>query len=125
MVEGQVCKPNISPRGRRMRRRVGLAGVLLGVGFIGWAMATHAEWYIRLAAFLPAAAAATGYLQANRNTCIARAAEGTFEHDDMSKTKAPDDEVAASRKVAAGIKRDTLIICVAAAAFGAATALIR
>jgi hypothetical protein len=75
--------------------------------------------------FLPGATAAVGLLQARRNTCIKRAAEGTFEHDDFSTTQAPDDEVAASRVVAAGIRRDTVLAGLVAAAIGVASAVIR
>ena len=59
-----------------------------------------------------------------RNTCIARAAEGTFEHDDFSRTKAPDDDVAASRRVSATIRRDSALIGVAAGVVAALSALI-
>ncbi len=40
-------------------------------------------------------------------------------------TKAPDDEVAASRKVAGGIRRDMILVGLAGAAIGVATAAIR
>ena len=81
-------------------------------------------FYFRATVFVPAAMAATGLLQAKRNTCIARAAEATFENEDFSTVKAPDDEVAASRKVAAGIKRDALLIGLASAVLAAASAFV-
>jgi hypothetical protein len=56
---------------------------------------------------------------------VARAAEGTFEHDDLSRSQAPDVEVAASRKMAGRIRRQTLMIGVLAAAAGAASSWIR
>jgi hypothetical protein len=84
----------------------------------------HWAFYVRAVVFLPAAMAAVGFLQATRHTCIARAAEGTFENDDFSTTKAADDEVAASRKVAASIKRDALLIGVACAALAAGSAFV-
>jgi hypothetical protein len=120
-----ACKANISSAGRRIRMRfgtlwLGISGVLL-LGLI----ALKAPWYCRLLLFLPAALSAVGFLQAGRNTCIRRAAEGTFEHEDLSMTKAPDDEVAVSRKVAGGIRRDMILIGLAAAAIGVATASIR
>jgi hypothetical protein len=119
------CKANISPAGRRRRVRVGTVGLVLSVGLLIVLAAARAAWYWRLVLFLPAALAAVGLLQARRNTCIKRADEGTFEHDDFSTTNAPDDEVAASRAAAAGIRRDTVLAGLVAAAIGVASAAIR
>jgi hypothetical protein len=88
-------------------------------------VALRAPWYGRLSLFFPASMSAVGFLQVRRNTCIARAAEGTFEHDDFSTTKAPDDNVAASRAVATGIRRDMILIGIVGAAIGVASAAIR
>jgi hypothetical protein len=66
--------------------------------------------------------ATVGFLQARRQTCVARAAEGTFEHDDFSKTKAPDEDVRRSRAVAATVNRDALLIGLAAAVLAALSA---
>ena len=123
-MEGAVCKPNISAAGRKRRKLVGWVAAALGVGLVALAIALHWHWWLRATAFFPAALAATGFLQASRNTCVAHAAKGTFEHEDFSTTKAPDDEVAASRKVARGIQRDALLIGLASAAFGALTSLL-
>ena len=79
-------------------------------------------WYGGLAMFIPAALSAVGFLQARRNTCVMRAKEGTFEHDDFSTIKAPDDEVAQSRLVAAKINRDVILIGMAGAALGVVVA---
>ncbi len=103
---------------------VGYVATAVGVALGAAGVALHWPWYARAAVFFPAALAAVGFLQATRNTCIARANEGTFEHDDFSTTKAPDDEVAASRKVAATIKRDALVIGIVAAAAFAASAFV-
>jgi hypothetical protein len=119
------CKANISPAGRLRRVRVGTVGLGLFVVLLVILVATRAAWYWRLLLFLPGAVAAVGHLQARRNTCIKRADEGTFEHDDFSTTKAPDDQVAASRVVAAGIRRDTLLAGLVAAAIGVASAALR
>ena len=81
-------------------------------------------WYLRALVGLPAALAAVAFLQVRRNTCVARAAEGTFERDDFSKTAAPADEVAASRRVAAGILRDAALIGLVGAALAAASVLV-
>jgi hypothetical protein len=87
-------------------------------------MLFHAPWYFRLALFVPAAIAAMGLLQATRHTCVARVAQGTIEHDDFSTSKAPADQLAASRKVAVTIHRDTVLIALGAALVGAASALV-
>src|SRR4029079_13849023 len=79
----------------------------------------------RAAVFFPAAASAISFLQASRNTCVMRAQEGTIEHDDFSTEPAPAPELAASRRVAKGIYRDSILIGIAAGALAAATALVR
>jgi len=123
-MEGAVCKPNISAAGRKRRVMFGWIAAAAAVGLAGLAIALHWHWYLRATLFFPAAMAAVGFLQARRNTCVARAMEGTFENDDFTTTKAPDDEVAASRAVAKTIKRDALLIGLASAAFGALTSLL-
>lgn len=124
MSEGAVCKPNISARGRRLRRRIGYVAIGLALGVAALTIGLHAPWFLRALVFIPAAGAAVTLLQVRRNTCVARAKEGTFEHDDMSKTAAAEDEVAASRRVAATIQRDGLLIGAASAAVAAATVFL-
>jgi hypothetical protein len=80
--------------------------------------------YVGLLMFIPASISAIGFLQARRHTCVMRAKEGTFEHEDFSTTKASDEEVAASRAVAATVNRDTVLIGVGAAAVGVIVSLI-
>jgi hypothetical protein len=121
-MANEVCKPNISAAGRRRRIAFGWITSVLGIGLATLALALHWHWYLRATLFFPAALAATGFLQAKRNTCVARAREGTFENDDFSTTKAADDDVAASRKVATSIQRDALLIGLATAAVAAASA---
>ncbi len=116
-----ACEPNISDAGVVRRLRLGWIGVALTLAFIVGAVATDLAWYWRLLAFVPAVVSASGFLQALRRTCIARAKEGTFEHDDFSKTAAVDEQVIASRKVAAGIRRDVTIIGIGCALLAAAT----
>ncbi|HEX4461768.1 MAG TPA: hypothetical protein VIA18_27500 [Polyangia bacterium] len=122
--EGAACRPNISPAGMRRRVRVGWASVVVGAIVFAGLVALHTKWYVRLAMFLPASLAAIGFLQASRKTCVARAGEGTFEHDDFSKTPAPDDDVRRSRAMAATINRDSLLIGVAAAVLAALSAAL-
>jgi hypothetical protein len=119
------CKANISPAGRRQRIRFGRMSLVVSIALLVGLVALRAPWYWRLLLFIPASMMAVGFLQARRNTCIRRAAEGTLEHDDFSMTKAPDDEVAASRAVAGGIRRDMLLVGLLGAAIGVATAAIR
>lgn len=124
-VEPAPCTPNISSAGIRRRRRFGFQWAGLSIAAAGASVLFRAPWIVRAAVFLPAAAAATGFLQASRNTCVLRAREGTLEHDDFSTTPAPASEVAASRQVARGITRDAILIGVGAGALAAATALLR
>lgn len=91
--------------------------------FVAFA-AFHAHWYWRFLLVAPAASAATGFLQMFRNTCILRAKEGTFEHDDGTMTPAPADDVAASRAVAKTISRDATLIGLAIAAVGVLLAVL-
>jgi hypothetical protein len=125
VAPGASCKPNISPRGRRRRRRFGFEMTGVTLVMVGVSAALDLGWYWRALAGVPASLAAVGFLQARHNTCIARAAEGTFENDDYSKVPAPRDEVAASRDVARTIRRDAGAVGLVAAAIAAATALIR
>jgi hypothetical protein len=118
------CRPNISPAGRRRRQRVGYAALGVSIVMVAALAAAHAAWYWRALLFVPSSLSAIAFLQARRNTCIARASEGTFEHDDFSKTKAADDDAAASRHVASGIRRDATLIGLVCGALFAATALV-
>jgi hypothetical protein len=124
-ADSNDCTPNIAPAGIRRRRRFGFQFAGISIAALGAGMIFRAPWIARAAVFLPAAAAATGFLQANRNTCVLRAREGTVEHDDFSTTPAPSSAVAVSRKVARGITRDAILIGVGAGALAAATALLR
>jgi len=123
-IAGAACRPNISGSGRRRRLRVGYVAV--GITAVLWAAlwVSHAHWYWRVLIGLPAALAAISLLQVRRNTCVARAAEGTFEHEDFSRTKMADADVAASRRVASGITRDAALIGVACAVLAALTAWV-
>lgn len=124
MSEALVCRPNISAAGRRLRNRFGVVATVVAVALFGAFIAAHVGWAWRGLVFLPSAMAAVGFLQARRHTCLKHAAAGSFEHDDLSATPAPEDEVAASRKVAAGIKRDALLIGLAGATLSVASAFV-
>jgi hypothetical protein len=123
-MTAQVCKPNISASGRRRRRLVGYVASAIGLLLFAGLALTHTAWWWRTVVFLPTSMAAVGFLQASRGTCVAHAAKGTFEHEDFSTTKAPDDEVAASRKVAASIRRDAVLVGLGCAAVAVAMAFV-
>jgi hypothetical protein len=124
MAEGVPCKPNISAAGRRRRIRFGNQSLVVSVALLVVLVVMRVRWYWGLTMFVPAALSAVGFLQASRHTCVMRAKEGTFEHEDFSTTKAAVEEVVASRAVAATINRDTILIGLAGAAIGVlATAL--
>jgi hypothetical protein len=112
MRDGSLCPPNISEAGVRRRMRFGAISTVLTVVLAGCVILTRARWFWSAAVFVPAYVAAIGFLQAGRRTCVARAAEGTFEHEDFSKTPAAEDNAARSREVATTIMRDSLLISV-------------
>lgn len=124
MAEGQVCKPNISKAGRVRRTRVGIGAIVFAVGLAVALAVLHTGWYLRALVFLPAAMAAVSLLQVSRNTCVAHAATGMFEHDDFTTTKQDEADAAASKKVAATIYRDAVLIGALAAGLAAATAFV-
>ena len=124
VVEGAVCRPNFSPAGRRRRRNMAIVSAVVAVASLMALVVTHASAPMRLVVFLPAAMSAVGFLQVTRNTCVARAMTGTFEHDDFSTTAADEADAKASRAVARTIQRDGMLIAAAAALFSAATAWI-
>lgn len=102
--------------------RFGNQWLIVSVALLVVLVVMRVPWYGGLALFIPVALSAVGFLQARRNTCVMRAKEGTFEHDDFSTTKASDAEVAASRGAAAKINRDVILIGVAGAAIGVVVA---
>jgi hypothetical protein len=119
-----ACKPNISAAGRRRRSRFGNQWLIASVVLLVLLVLFRVRWYWGLTLFLPSALSAVGFLQASRNTCVMRAREGTFENEDFSTIKAPENEVVASRAVAALINRDTVLIGLAGAAIGVAAILL-
>jgi hypothetical protein len=112
------CRPNISGSGRRRRIRFGW---LMAGGSLALLIAVAAfqpRWFWGLTLFVPVATAATGFLQVKRDTCVLRAQEGTFEHEDGHTTPAPPEDVRASRAVANTIRRDAALIGLLGAAIG-------
>ena len=118
-------KPNISATGAARRRQMGwrflviwFAGVVLSIGLA-------LPWWVRALLVVPAAVSAVYLVQARRMTCVLRAGEGTFEGDDMSTTAAPAADATASRQVAFGIWRDTLLLGALGGLLAIATVWIR
>ena len=121
---GASCRPNFSGAGRRRRRNAAIAAAVIAALTLGAFIALDVSWPMRLLLGLPVGGAVISELQVRRNTCVAHAATGVFENDDMSTTKVDEDFAAASRKVAATIWRDGILAAVGAALLGAATAWI-
>lgn len=120
-----VCQPNISAKGRRLRRGFGILNVAVAIGLAGFfAASSSMPWPWRTLMFVPVATAALSFFEVSRNTCVLRAALGTIEHDDLSTHRASPEELAASRKVSWGIHRDAVLVGLLGAALGLATALL-
>lgn len=123
-MSAQVCKPNFSGPGRVRRLRFGWVMAFVAIAMLVAFALAHSAWFVRATVFLPAAMAAVSLLQVTRNTCVAHAAKGNFENDDFSTTKQSDEDAAASRRVAATIYRDALMIGALAACAAAGTAFL-
>lgn len=95
-------------------------GLVMLVAFV----ALDVSWPVRLLLGVPVGGALISELQVRRNTCVAHAATGVFENEDMSTTKVEAEFAAASRKVAATIWRDGALGAVVAALLSAATAFV-
>lgn len=125
IAEGASCRPNFSAAGRRRRKNVAIGAAVFAVALLGALIAADTSWAVRLVVALPAMVAAISGLQVSRNTCVAHAATGSFEHEDFSLTKVDEVFAAASRRVAATIYRDGVLTGVVAGALAAATSFIR
>jgi hypothetical protein len=121
---GATCRPNFSAAGRRRRKRAAQIAGLIALIALGALIYFDAPWPWRLLVGLPAAGCFVSGLQVTRNTCVAHAATGSFENEDLSLTKADEEFAAASRRVAATIWRDALLGGVLVAALSAATAFV-
>jgi hypothetical protein len=79
-----VC--NIGPAEVRRRRRTGIASAVATAGVLGAAVATGAPRPLRLLAVLPAAGAATGFIQAATHFCAGFGMRGVFNFGDTGST---------------------------------------
>jgi hypothetical protein len=124
VTHGGACRPNYSAAGRRRRKQIALFFAAASAAFIVLLTGVGAPWYARLLIFFPGSAAAGSFLQVKRNTCVARARAGVFEHEDFSVTAASDADATTSRRVAATIRRDAILFGVALALVAAAAAVL-
>jgi len=110
VLEGSACRPNFSGPGRRRRRNFAIALGAFGVVLLVGLVATHSAAWVRALVALPFMMAAISGLQVTRNTCVAHAAAGTFEHADFTTSKVDAAQAEASRKVAKTIYRDGVLV---------------
>lgn len=122
IVEGAACRPNFSGAGRRRRLNVARVAFVLTAALFAAFIVIGAGWQLRLLLALPAMLGFTSYLQVTRNTCVAHAGAGTFEHEDFSTTKVDAALAEASRKVAKTIVRDGVLLGAAVTLLSVGTA---
>lgn len=110
--EAGTC--NIGPAEIARRRRAGHVGVALTVSVIALLVAIDAPPLTRLVAILPAAVAASGYIQARLKFCAAYGQRGVFNLDEGTQTTAVTDDADRARD-----RRRALRIGLASFAIGA------
>jgi hypothetical protein len=115
--EPGVC--NIGPAEIAKRRRVGIIGSLVTLGLLTVLVAIDAPPVARLVLFLPAAIAASGFIQARLKFCAGFAARGIFNFGDRGDSVEIVDAEARARD-----RRRGRAISLASFAIGAAVALI-
>lgn len=122
--EATACRPNFSASGRKRRQTV--AAFFAAVTVVGLVdvIVMQTSPLVRASVGLPAFLAAVGWLQVRRNTCVAHAAKGTFEHDDFSASKVDAEQAAASRRVAKTIYRDSGLFALVVAVLAFASAWV-
>ena len=90
-----VC--NIGPAEIARRRRAGRLGAAVAIGLVLLLVAIHAPTPLRLLVFLPAAGAASGYLQAIFRFCAGFGSRGVFNFGEVGRTDAVNDPDARAR----------------------------
>ncbi len=90
-----VC--NIGPAEIARRRRGGHVGVLASVGLLGVVVAGDAPPLVRLLVAIPAAGAASGYLQAWSHFCAGFGSRGVFNFGPLGRTQTVTDPEARAR----------------------------
>ena len=107
-----VC--NIGPAEIARRRRAGHIGLLVSVVLLVVLVVIDAPPLVRLLIALPAAAAASGYLQARFRFCAGLASRGVFNFGPLGRTETVTDPAARARDRAMARR-----IAAASAAIGA------
>jgi hypothetical protein len=93
--------PNFGAAGRRRRKLVAFGGGVFAFAALAFAIAFDSAWWIRaLVFFFPMLAASIAYFEARSSVCVLRAAQGTFEHDDLSQTLMESSLLPSIRRVA-------------------------
>lgn len=90
-----IC--NIGPAEIARRRRAGHVGALAAIVLLAVLVAFDAPPLVRLLVALPAAAAASGYLQARLHFCAGFGSKGVFNFGDPGKTDTVTDPEARAR----------------------------
>ncbi len=125
IIVGGLCRPNFSGAGRRRRQGAAIVAAVLSVLTLAAMILLEASWPLRLLLGLPVGGAVIAGLQVRRNTCVAHAATGVFENEDLSTTRVEEAIAAESRRVAATIWRDGIVAAALGASLGAASAWLR
>jgi len=112
-----VC--NIGPAEIARRRRAGHIGLIATVGLLAVLLALHAPPIARLVLFLPAFAAAIGYLQASFRFCAGFGGRGVFNFGDIGRMDAVIDPDARAKDRAMATR-----LALASAAIGAVVAVV-
>ena len=115
----------MSAGARAVRMRVAQGAAVAAVVALVAATALGAPWWARgLAVLVPALVASSAYFEARSNVCVLRAAEGTFEHDDRSRSAMQAALLPAIRRVATSVIAKGVATAVAASVAAAASSLI-
>lgn len=112
-----VC--NIGPAEIARRRRVGHIGVGVTVALLVGLIALHAPPLARLIVALPAAMAATGYLQARLHFCAGFGSRGVFNFGELGRVVEVVDPAARARD-----RRRSMQVGLASVAIGVAVGVL-
>jgi len=125
MTEGAACAPNMSKGARAVRMRVAQGAAVVAVAALVVAVLAGLPWWARLVAVLvPALVASSSFFEARSNVCVLRAAQGTFEHDDRSRTPMEATLLPAIRRAATSVIAKGVTTAVAASGVAVLVSLL-
>jgi hypothetical protein len=102
--EGAACAPNMSAGARAVRARIARGASVAALIALVLTTALGSPWWVRwLSVLVPALVAGASYFEARSSVCVLRAAQGTFEHDDRSRTVMEESLLPAIRRVAGSV----------------------